>query len=106
MKKLTVYNDANGSPAFALEASDDCNALVLVAATAQSIAVPSGARFAAFSPTCNFWCLLDGTPAVPSASVTDGTAPTLNPGVLALEDATNIGIVTDSAGFLGISFYA
>lgn len=58
------------------------DAIVLVANVAQEYTIPADADVIAFSRTTDFYARWDGSTAViPTAAVTDGTAPELNPEV-------------------------
>lgn len=60
-------------------ASFHTNAQVLAAETAGAITVPLEADVVIFSANTDFYALPNGTAAVPSAAVTDGSASQLNP---------------------------
>lgn len=64
---------------FALPQADYVENVVLLAGVAQGVTKPSGAKFAMFSATGDFWMKDGGTAAVPSSTTTDGTGSELNP---------------------------
>ena len=102
---LALLNTANGPHVFARSKPQHINAQVLAASTAESNAVPSGAKFVFFASTGNFYARPDGLVAVPSADVTDGTAGEINPTVWDVSTVTNIAIVAPAAVVVTLSYY-
>jgi hypothetical protein len=92
---------------FALPQSDHIDALVLAAATAESIRVPSGAtRLMAVCSETVFYMKLDGTATIPSGDVTDGTASELQPGLRYLDGAASVSVISPDASVVTLSWYA
>ena len=70
-----VRKDANGEKIDTfLPDSENVLARVLAASTAESITVPTGAKFCTITANGEFYFNTQGTAAVPSADVTDGSA--------------------------------
>jgi len=109
MKSLrgTVDNNDSGMPGESY--SDYKYAIVLVASTNQTINIPTGAKKARFKATAaaDFWIKFGGAASIPSANVTDGTASILNPdGIITLDGATTVGIISAVACIISIEFWA
>lgn len=82
------------------------NARVLAANTAESVTVPSGARFVLFASTCNFYAHPTTTATVPAADVTNGTASELSPAAWLLSsNITAISVIADATCVVTLSFY-
>lgn len=92
-----------------MQQSDTIYAIVLAANTPQYLNVPAGATLVLFSVTggSDFWMKLGATAglAVPSASITDGTAPELNPLVRQIGRTATIGLVSAAACTVMMAFY-
>ncbi len=79
---------------------------VLAADTAEEHTIPTDANYVVFSADGDFWAWPDtASPAVPSADVTDGDGPALNPTVWLLTGHTTIGLVADAARTVTMWFY-
>lgn len=80
----------------------------LAANTAESISVPSGARFVLFGGSCNLFVSPSGTASVPG-DVTDGSASEGNGAAYALYSpsgtVTSISVVADSACVVTAAFF-
>jgi hypothetical protein len=82
------------------------NTYLLTADLAKAITPPAGTEYAVFSSTADIWAVIgSGTAAVPSGDTTDGTGSELNPSVRALEGATAISVISESAAKLSVTFY-
>lgn len=81
------------------------DARVLAANTAETVTVPAAAAFAFFSCTEDFYAKRNGTAAVPSADVADGTAAELNPTARAVTPGDTISVISESAAILTVSWY-
>ncbi len=106
----TQYDPAGGRGALAPPPSDYIDARVLAGGTVEVHAIPSGAKFVVFSANAEFYAKFGSstvTTAVPSADVTDGTAPELNPGARMIpQGATHIALISPAGGVVTLSFYA
>lgn len=105
MKPLTIDSGSNGHSSFSIPVSTDINGAALGIATAESITIPSGAKFAVFSATGDFYAKYNGT-AVVITDVTDGTGSELNPTVRSLLPADTISIISPAACNVTVSFYS
>jgi len=85
--------------------SDYIDARVLGVNSAESHTIPSNAKYVLFSATDDFYCLMDGTPSIPSADVEDGSAPELNPTLRDIQSASAIGLISPRACVVTMSFY-
>jgi hypothetical protein len=82
------------------------DALVLVANTSQTQAVPTGATWVVFSSNCNFYALPGASAAVPGATTTNGSAAMQNPAAWNLANTTTqLTLVAASACIVTLSFY-
>lgn len=83
------------------------DAIVLVANTSQTQAVPTGANWVIFSANCNFYAKTGASAAVPGATTTTGAAAMQNPSGwnLANLGITQITVVAASACIVTLSFY-
>jgi hypothetical protein len=82
------------------------DAIVLVAGAAQSYTVQAGVKFLTFECTDNFYVLFNGgTAAVPGATTTDGSAPSLNPTQRIVTPADVLSIISPANCILTISAY-
>lgn len=85
--------------------SDTINAYVLVANTAQTVTVPTGATIAAFSANGNFYVNWTTTATVPAANVTSGLASELNPTTRRTLGGTTFSIIAPIATIVTIAYY-
>jgi hypothetical protein len=83
------------------------NANSLAASVAESITVPTGARYVLFSCTANFYINCYTTATVPG-DTTDGTASDLNPAGYQLtpNEAVTLSVISPSACVITASFYS
>lgn len=80
----------------------------LPANTQETFTVPTGASCIFFSANCDFWADYDpgsGSIAVPGASITDGSAPELNPAVAIVDDVTTIYLISTAGGLVSMLVY-
>ncbi len=111
MLRLSQGIDGLGQPLFqSAQQSDTILNYVMVANTAQYVTVPAGANFVQFMATGNadFWMQLGVTSGltVPSANQTSGSNPQLRPGLVALNGATSIGLISTATPTICMSFFA
>lgn len=93
----------DGSDALRVPAYVDAKALG--AGVAEAFAVPTGARYALFSSTTNFYAKYDGAATVPGDTA-DGSAAELNPATRYLGDqVSEISVIAPSAGVVTVMFY-
>ena len=108
---LTVKFPRGADVFAALTPSDYVDARALTSGGgAESLTVPTGALYAVFSCTGNFYAAYDGTAAVPS-DVSDGRASELNPTIRKLLNASGavfktISVITpDSSAVVTVSYF-
>lgn len=89
-----------------LTAPGHTDAVVLDGTLAAEVTVPADARFARFAATGDFYAAYDAVAAVPAASVTDGTAPELNPDFRVVDGVTTISLIAPAAAVVTVSFYS
>lgn len=77
MIPLHVMRSLTGAEAFALIPSDEVDAMVLASGVAEAYTVPTGAHALALVGDGAFYARPNGTAAVPSTEVTDGTSSIL-----------------------------
>lgn len=82
------------------------NCKVLAANVAESDTPPAGANYVIFGADGDFYALADSDPAVPSADISDGTSPEINPIIMLLEGVTTVRVVSETAGrVITLSYY-
>ena len=96
---------------FAIVQSDYIDARVLGAASAESHTVPTGYNFVMFNCVtaaglaATFWADFDGTAAIPSSDVTDGTTCEANPRIRYVGGVTTISLIAPAACIVIMSWY-
>lgn len=105
MRNFIIEQDANRKPTWAIPQSDTIYNLVLVQNTEKIVTVPTGANFAVFSSTGNFYCKFDGTVEIPSGDIIDGSAGELNPTTRVVTRVSQIHLISSSAIIISIAFY-
>jgi hypothetical protein len=104
LRPLVIRSDANGNNLFALPYPDYVLSRSLAANVAEEMTVPSGATFAVFSATADFYANYTTTATVPG-DVTDGTASELNPSVRDIKGVTAISVISSGTPVVTVSFY-
>lgn len=103
MKPLDI---PGGNMTYALRPATCVLARSLAASTAESITVPSGARFALFSATGDFYANYTTTATVPGdTAITDATASELNPAMRFISGVTTISVIATAAAVLTVAFW-
>lgn len=106
MEKLIIQSGGDGHNTFAIKGSDTIYHYN-DSTTATTVTVPTGAKFALFSSTGDFFARWSGTAAVPAGDVSDGTGSECNPIVRSVEAGDTFSIVAASADTLiSIAFYS
>ncbi len=101
--------DQNGWPLVAgIPQSNTINAMDFSGAGAKSQSVPAGANFVLISASQNVdtFVLMNGTAAVPSGDVTNGTASEANPPLRSLYGVTTIGVAVSAACIVTLAYYS
>lgn len=102
---LTQRVDSNGNNIFARPPSGYVLARALAANTAESFAVPAGAKFVVLSSTADFYVNCAGTATVPG-DTTDGTASELNPSTLDVSGVATISVISAGTPIVTAAFYS
>jgi hypothetical protein len=105
MNALKMKAGANGELTFARSAPGHIDARALAANVAESHTVPAGAKFVIFGSDGDFYARPNGTAAVASADVTDGSGSELNPVIWDLTGVTSIGLVSPAGRVVTLTFY-
>lgn len=105
MRPLILPMDNNGRSADIAPASDHVYNIVLAANTAKSVAAPGGAKFVAFASNGTFYARYNGTAAIPSTDVTDGTGCEVNPSARSLDGVESIGLIAPASTIVSLSWY-
>jgi hypothetical protein len=108
MQTFFIDRDPGQQTSYAIPQSDEIHVAALTAETEGEVTVPEGARLVVFSATDDFYCRFDADAeiSVPSAAVTDGSGPELNPGVRLCDGVTTISLVAPRACNVTLSFYS
>jgi hypothetical protein len=88
--------------------SDKINCLVLIANTAQAFTVPTGYTKVLLAVSLAgqpIWIKRNGTAAIPSSSVSDGTCPMLNPCALSVKPGDTLSCISSEACIVTAEFY-
>jgi len=99
------------NPINAIHQSAHIDVRVLAAATAESHTVPTGADYVIFScvtstgAAASFWADFNGTAAVPTDDITDGSGCEVNPAVRTVAGVTTISLIAPSACIVTMAFY-
>lgn len=109
MKSISSVRQTADSLAWT--ASDYVDSYVISAGDANAVAVtvPSGAKYAVFSATGNFYALFKNTAtatvSLPVTNVTNGNAAMLNPAAARVDQLTNFSIAVPAACTVVIAWY-
>lgn len=104
MKQMNIGLGSDGSSVLSPPAPSYINGVLLAANVAESITVPTGAKFAMFNATADFYARYTGTAAVIS-DTTDGTGSELNPTVRTLAVGDTISVISGETCYLTVAFY-
>ena len=103
---LNRLDIVGGDLAYALRPATCVLARSLAANTAESITVPTGARFALFSATGDFYANYTTTATVPGdTAIADATASELNPAMRWVSGVTTISVIAPATCVVTISFW-
>lgn len=109
MNQYELVKDANRQPHGCIIAPPEHrHAYMLSAGTAKAVTIPTGARIALFAIEngTNVYVAYGRVATVPSADVTDGSAPELNPGAREVAAYATISLISATATIVVISFLA
>ena len=103
---LNPLDIVGGNLAYALRPATCVLARSLAANTAESVTVPSGARFALFSCTGDFYANYTTTATVPGdTAISDATASELNPSMRFISGVTTISVIAPAICVLTVAFW-
>ncbi len=95
-----------GGEAYALRPATCVLARSLAASTAESITVPTGARFCLFSANGDFYANYTTTATVPGdTALADATASELNPAMRFISGVTTISVIAPAATIITAAFW-
>ena len=101
---MRFITDPNGENTFARPAPSYVDGKALAADTPETFTKPTGARFAIFSATADFYCNPDGPPAVVT-DVSDGTGSELNPAIYSVDEITTLSVISAATCLISIAWY-
>ena len=104
MKQMNIALGSDGVSTLSAPTSTDINGHLLAANIAESVTIPSGAKFALFNATADFYARYTGTAAVIS-DTTDGTGSELNPTLRTLTDGDTISVISGETCYITVCFY-
>lgn len=105
--KFYITDNAQGKDVSAAPISTSIAHLVFTSAGAQTVNVPADSNFVLFSGTTPFLVKYNAAPTWPIATVATGDNGGLNPEVRTLDPTvTSLGITTNAAGLVTVSFYS
>jgi hypothetical protein len=106
----TTFDPYGRRDLYAPPATDVVHAAVLAANTSKAMAVPAGANYVNFAGGGDFYARFQTSNtaiAIPSADVTNGTAPILNPGTRTIPvGTTHIVLIAPATNIVTLEFYA
>lgn len=102
MKRLYIQTSTNGQNTFSIPVSDTIAAVMMTGAN-KTVTVPTGASYAVFSCSDDFYLKIGATAAVPTVDVSTGAAE-LNPAVRTVNAGEVINVI-GASGILTISFF-
>lgn len=104
IEPFQFFRSQAGDQTYALKQGTIDN-YVLAASTNKAVTVPAGAEYALFAADADIWVKVGGVAAVPSGDVTDGTGSELNPVVRRVEPGGTVGVISEYAAKVSITFY-
>lgn len=106
MKSFLIAADVNGTSTSSISFSDYVNVTTLVSGVAESVTIPSEAKFILFSSTSDFYARVNGTASIPVNDVTDGTGSELNPVIRSLIGVESLSVIAPFDCRITMSFYS
>lgn len=101
---LKFFRDQAGDQTFAIK-TGTVNNYLLAVNTNKAVTVPADCSYALFAANADIWVEMGGAAAVPAGDITDGTGSELNPTIRKVEPGGTIGIISESAAKVSITFY-
>lgn len=106
MKPFLIAADVNGQSSYSIPFSDYVNVQALAAGVAETVNLPSNAKFIIFSSTGDFYARINGTAVIPAGDITDGTGSEINPIIRSLVGVTSLSIIAPSGCQVTMAFYS
>lgn len=106
MITFNIAQDNNGQSTFAVPFSDTINVQTLAPTVAESVTIPSGAKYVVFSSSADFYARINAAATIPVGDVTDGSGSEMNPSIRQLRDVTTLSVISPSACTITLAFYA
>ena len=105
MNAFLDFNDPESKAGFALNAPDYVDSVELTGTSVQ-LTIPTGALYAVFSGTANFFVEYGTNPVavVPAGTVSDGSASEANPAVRRVDDIAKVALISADA-LVTVAFY-
>lgn len=103
MKELSIQSN-NGHNTYAIKGADYVD-VYYGDAIATTFTVPSKAKFVLFSATDNFYVNWNGTAAIPSGDITNGSGSELNPIIRAVKPGDTFSVIAAADIVVTLSFY-
>jgi len=104
IEPLKFFRGQAGDQTYAIK-QGTVNNYVLAATVNKAVTAPEGANYAIFASTADIWVRVGGVAAVPSGDVTDGSGSELNPVIRRVESGGTIGVISEYAAKVSITFY-
>lgn len=107
---LEVASDKK-NPIHAIQQSSHIDVRVLAAGVAESHSVPGDAKYVIFScatssgNAASFWADFNGTAAIPTGDITDGSGCEVNPAVRFVGNITTISVISPTDCIVTMAFY-
>ncbi len=108
MQPLAFFADQNSVKFFERQ-SDTIETVVLVANTAQAIAVPTGARFCRMSLGAIFYYNPNGAASIATASASTGgskTVPAVESPFISVDGIASIGVIAPANGVMSVEWWS
>jgi hypothetical protein len=106
MIAFNIAQDNNGQATFAVPFADHINVQTLAPTVAETVTIPSGARYVVFSSTADFYARINATATIPVGDVTNGSGSEMNPSIRQLKDVTSLSVISPSACTITMAFYS
>lgn len=103
---VQLFRDLPERDAFARRFSDEVDAVFFSAAGTATYTLETGYDYVVFSATADFFVRPDAATTVPTANITDGSGPHLNPTQMDIQGLTSLGFAVSAACTITIEYYS
>lgn len=100
-----LFRDQSERDAFARRFSDEVDVVFFSGAGTATYTLETGYDYVVLSATADFFVRPDAATTVPTANVTDGTAPHLNPTQMNISGVTSLGFAVSAACTITVEYY-